>query len=98
MNGKFVDVTTLSDTDKKLFVRFIRMADKAGAHLTTPAKHDWEDTHEAIRRICLYLRTHLYTPASKSDPSIDDFLNGLQTEVLHNPFGTGVTETTAIAL
>ncbi len=98
LNGKFVDVTTLSDTDKKLFVGFIRMADKACAHLTTPAQHDWEDTHEAIRRICHYLRTHLYTPARKSDPKIDDFLDGLQTVVLHNPFGTGVTETTAIAL
>lgn len=42
------------------------MADKGAAHLTTPMKHPWEETHIAISRICYYLRVHLYDAAGKT--------------------------------
>ncbi len=96
LGGTFVNVDTLPETDKQLFTRFIRMADKACAHLTTPQPHDWQNTHEAIRRICHYLRLHLFRAAGRPCPELDEFLDGLQTTVLHNPYGTSPTVITTI--
>ncbi|MEP7362527.1 MAG: hypothetical protein ABI972_04665 [Acidobacteriota bacterium] len=96
LGGTFVDANNLPENDKRLFERFIRMADKACAHLTTPQKHEWQDTHEAIRRICHYLRLHLFRPAGRPCLEIDEFLDGLQTTVLVNPAGTDVTVITRL--
>jgi len=65
LGGKLVDLTTLPAEDRDLFVGFLKMADKAAAHLTMPAKHPWEDAHVAITLICRYLKVHLYYPAGQ---------------------------------
>jgi lipopolysaccharide biosynthesis glycosyltransferase len=66
LGGRLVDVATLPATDRDLFVGFLKMADKGAAHLTTPMKHSWEETHTAISRICHYLKVQLYGPVGKT--------------------------------
>ena len=62
LGGKLIDVNSLPSSDKDLVIGFLGMADNAAAHLTLPAKHPWERTHEAIDRILHYLRANLYIP------------------------------------
>jgi len=62
--------------DKELFTRFMKMADKACALFTMPAKHAWEETHQAIRRLCSYFKVYLYDEAKLPCPDIDEFLGG----------------------
>jgi hypothetical protein len=66
LGGKLVDLKSLPEADRDLFIGFLKMADKAAAHLTKPMKHPLENTHIAISRICLYLQTYLYNPAGKT--------------------------------
>ena len=66
LGGKLVDLGALTDSDKDLFIGFLKMADKGAAHLTIPMKHPWENTHAAVSRICYYLKTHLYAPAGRT--------------------------------
>jgi hypothetical protein len=53
-----------------LFIGFLKMADKAAAHLTMPMKHPWERTHEVIALICEYLKLQLYARTGRAfDPN-----------------------------
>jgi len=79
LGGKFVDLANLPVADETLFVNFITMADKASAHLTTPRKHTWEDTHEAIGRICHYLKSHLYDATGRRSLDLESHLATIET-------------------
>ncbi len=60
LGGVRIDPATLSSEDVALFLSFLKMADKAAAHFTTPIDHDWGRTHEVILRIRQYLKINLY--------------------------------------
>jgi hypothetical protein len=60
LGGKLIDLATLPPGDEALFMEFLKMADKAAAHFTTPIVHDWSKTHEMILRIHHYLKVNLY--------------------------------------
>lgn len=74
LGGRLVDVAALHADDRDIFARFLKMADKACAHLTTPDQHPWPETHEAIRRVCRYLKTHLYDESGRSSTELDAVL------------------------
>ena len=65
LGGKFIDIKSLSFSDRELFIGFLKMADKGAAHLTLPYKHPWERTHEAIERIMYYLKVNLYEATNR---------------------------------
>jgi hypothetical protein len=60
LGGLLIDPATLSSEEKTLFLDFLKMADKAAAHFTTPMNHDWARTHDLILRIDRYLKINLY--------------------------------------
>jgi hypothetical protein len=66
LGGTILDPSTLTPEEKKLFLDFLLMADKAAAHFTMPMKHDWTKTHDVILRIHHYLRGNLYDRAGRS--------------------------------
>jgi hypothetical protein len=74
LGGSLVNLNSMSEDDRKLLLAFMLMADKASAHLTKPKNHDWQDAHEAIRRICQFLKAHLYEPTGRQCAEIDRFL------------------------
>ena len=45
LGGTFVDIEALTSEDRSLLVGFLKMADKAPAHLTVPMSHPVENTH-----------------------------------------------------
>lgn len=53
IGGKLADITSLNADVRRrdLLVGFIRMAHKAGGHMTIPDKRRWERTHEAFDEI-----------------------------------------------
>ncbi|MBI2930274.1 MAG: hypothetical protein HYY16_01365 [Planctomycetes bacterium] len=53
IDKKLADIDSLNaDASRRdLLVGFIRMAHKAGAHMTIPDKRPWERTHEAFQEI-----------------------------------------------
>jgi hypothetical protein len=65
LGGMLVNLDRLPACDQDLFKGFLKMADKAAAHLTIPMPHPVEDTHIAISRICHYLKVHLFDSAGK---------------------------------
>ena len=65
LGGRFIDIKSLSSSDRELFIGFLKMADKGAAHLTLPYKHPWERTHEAIERIMYYLKINLYEATNR---------------------------------
>lgn len=56
----------LPPADDDLFTSFLKMADKAAAHFTTPMQHPWEQSHEAILRIYEYAKLHVYDATGRS--------------------------------
>jgi hypothetical protein len=66
LGGKLLDPATLPAADRDLFFDFLKMADKAAAHFTTPMNHDWTKTHDVIQRIHHYLKVNLYDQAGRS--------------------------------
>jgi hypothetical protein len=60
----------LPPADDDLFSNFLRMADKAAAHFTTPVLHPWNRSHEAILRIYDYAKVHLYDATGRSALSV----------------------------
>jgi hypothetical protein len=65
LGGKLVTFP-LPAADDDLFSGFLRMADKAAAHFTTPIDHPWERSHEAIVRIYDYAKLHVYNATGRS--------------------------------
>jgi len=59
LGGKCIDLREL-EPDEALFAGFLKMADKAAAHLTIPMNHDWSQTHDVILRIHHYIKVNLY--------------------------------------
>jgi hypothetical protein len=70
LGGNLVDPAKLASEDTALFRGFLKMADKAAAHLTTPMEHPWPKTHEAITRICHHLKANLYDHTARISPDI----------------------------
>ena len=60
LGGTPIDPATLQPEDQRLFLDFLKMADQAAAHFTTPIAHDWTKTHEVILRIHKHLKVNLY--------------------------------------
>jgi hypothetical protein len=55
LGGLLIDPAARPSSERDLFLNFLNMADKAAAHFTTPANHDWTKTHEVILGIHHYL-------------------------------------------
>jgi len=53
IGGRMADVGALNNDPARrdLLAGFIKMADKAAAHMTVPEKRPWERTHEALAEI-----------------------------------------------
>ena len=77
LGGELVDLAKLAPEDVTLFCGFLKMADKAAAHLTTPAEHPWQHTHKAIARICHHVKTNLYDQTHRTSPEITAYLAAL---------------------
>ena len=58
-----------------------------------PDKHASEETHEGIRRICLYFKIHLYDEAKRPCPEIDEFLgDAASIETIVNAYSTHASQ------
>jgi hypothetical protein len=66
LGGKRLDPAKLSQAEHDSLFDFLKMADKAAAHFTTPIVHDWSKTHDVIKLILHYLKTNLYDAAGRS--------------------------------
>ena len=60
LGGKRLNASTLTTSERQMFLDFIVMANMAAAHFTTPYDDDWRKTHEVIRVIHGYLKINLY--------------------------------------
>src|SRR4051794_19688642 len=60
LGGILIDPATLPAAEQDSFLNFLKMADQAAAHFTTPIAHDWTVTHEVILRVHAHLKTKLY--------------------------------------
>lgn len=66
LGGTCIDLATLSQNQKKLLLDFLKMADQAAAHFTTPQVHDWARTHEVITLVHGYVKAHLYDATGRT--------------------------------
>jgi hypothetical protein len=67
LGGMAIDLNALADEDRKNFLAFIIMSNKASAHLTVPRDHDLSIVHPTIQRIHHFLKTNLYDVLGRTD-------------------------------
>jgi hypothetical protein len=69
LGGTLIDSAILPTDEQQLFLNFLKMADQAAAHFTTPVAHDWTKTHDVILRVHAYVKTNLHDPTGRTiDP------------------------------
>ncbi|MCL4783506.1 MAG: hypothetical protein KJZ70_10770 [Bryobacterales bacterium] len=61
LGGSLVSLP-LPETDEELLGGLLRMANKAAAHFTTPERHAWQRSHNAILLVHRYVDRHVYQP------------------------------------
>ena len=68
--GVLIDPATLPQAEQDMIFNFLKMADQAAAHFTTPILHDWSKTHDVVLLVMKYLKSNLYDPAGRASPSV----------------------------
>lgn len=66
LGGICIHPATLPQNEQELIFDFLRMADQAAAHFTTPQAHDWSRTHEVIKLIRGYVKANLYDATGRT--------------------------------
>jgi hypothetical protein len=66
LGGKLINPATLPSDEQRLLLDFLKMADQAAAHFTTPIAHDWTKTHDVIRHVHSYLKANLYDATGRT--------------------------------